>query len=126
MPMNIETAIKRALESSVSRSLAKVLRAKAESSFKAAFASGSIWSTELEKRLERLLQHRVPGGGEQNPRCRMKGVRYVIDDKGEPRAVLIDLRKQGRLWEDFRNLLISQARRQEPRVPWSEAKQRLR
>ncbi len=56
----------------------------------------------------------------------MKGLRYVIDDKGEPRAVLIDLKKHGRLWEDFRDLLISQARRQESRVPWSEAKSRLR
>ena len=56
----------------------------------------------------------------------MKGVDYVIDDKGEARAVLIDLKKHRRLWEDFQDLLISQERRQEPRVPWSEAKARLR
>ncbi len=56
----------------------------------------------------------------------MKGVEYVIDDKGEARAVLIDLRKHRRLWEDFQDLLVSQARRKEPRESWEEVKARLR
>jgi hypothetical protein len=31
----------------------------------------------------------------------MKGVQFVIDDKGKKTAVLIDLKKWGKLWEDF-------------------------
>ena len=56
----------------------------------------------------------------------MRGVQYVVDDKGEAQAVLIDLRKNRRLWEDFHDLLVSQARRKEPRIPWAQVKARLR
>lgn len=56
----------------------------------------------------------------------MKGVRYVVDDEGEAEAVLIDLRTHKRLWEDFQDLLISQARRKQPRVAWEDVKARLR
>jgi hypothetical protein len=56
----------------------------------------------------------------------MKGVEYVIDKKGEARAVLIDLKTHGRLWEDFQDLLVSHARRDEPRKPWTEIRSRLR
>jgi hypothetical protein len=56
----------------------------------------------------------------------MKGIEYVVDDEGEARAVLIDLKKYGHLWEDFHDLLVSQARKKEPRVPWAEVKERLR
>lgn len=45
----------------------------------------------------------------------MKGVSYVMDEKGEPQAVLIDLAKHGQLWEDFQDLLVSRSRRNEPR-----------
>ncbi len=31
----------------------------------------------------------------------IKGVQYVVDDRGEPTAVLIDLKEQRELWEDF-------------------------
>ena len=31
----------------------------------------------------------------------MEGIQYVIDDKGQKTAVLIDLMKYGKLWEDF-------------------------
>ena len=40
----------------------------------------------------------------------MKGVQYVVDDRGRPQAVLIDLKKFGRLWEDFQDVVVSQAR----------------
>jgi hypothetical protein len=56
----------------------------------------------------------------------VKRVEYVVDGKGEARAVLIDLKKHGRLWEDFHDLLVSRARRDEPGIPWAEAKARLR
>ncbi len=78
MPMNIETAIKRALESAFSRALAKLLQTKAEASFKDAFASGSIWSTELEERFERILQHRVARPRKTRPKVSHEGpsIRY--------------------------------------------------
>jgi hypothetical protein len=56
----------------------------------------------------------------------VKGVEYVVDGKGEARAVLIDLKKHGRLWEDFHDLLVSRSRRDEPRTPWARVKARLR
>lgn len=31
----------------------------------------------------------------------MEGIQFVIDDKGQKTAVLIDLKKHGELWEDF-------------------------
>ncbi|HVA48223.1 MAG TPA: hypothetical protein VNH11_17795 [Pirellulales bacterium] len=45
----------------------------------------------------------------------MKGVSYVMDEKGEPQAVLIDLARHRRIWEDFQDLLVSRSRRKEPR-----------
>jgi hypothetical protein len=31
----------------------------------------------------------------------MKGIRYVVDDKGQKSAVLIDLKQHGELWEEL-------------------------
>jgi hypothetical protein len=56
----------------------------------------------------------------------VKGVEYVVDGKGEARAVLIDLKKHGRLWEDFHDLLVSRERPAETRAPWAQIKARLR
>ncbi len=55
----------------------------------------------------------------------MKGVEYVVDEKGQPRAVLIDLKKHGALWEDFQDILVSRARRKEPRESLEEVEARL-
>jgi hypothetical protein len=45
----------------------------------------------------------------------MRGIQYVVNDKGRVSAVLIDLKKRGRLWEDFQDMLLSHARRKERR-----------
>jgi hypothetical protein len=37
----------------------------------------------------------------------MKGIQYLIDDKGKKTAVVIDLQQWGELWEDFQNILVS-------------------
>ena len=55
----------------------------------------------------------------------MKGVRYLFDDQGTPQAVMIDLRKHRRLWEDFQDLLVARQRRKEPRVSLEEVKKRF-
>ena len=56
----------------------------------------------------------------------MKGIQYVVDEKGQPKAVLIDLIKHGDLWEDFQDVLISRSRRREPRESLAEVANRLR
>jgi hypothetical protein len=56
----------------------------------------------------------------------MKGVEYFFDDKGRPKAVLIDLKKNGKLWEDFRDLMVVEQRRKEPRVSLEEVEANLR
>lgn len=56
----------------------------------------------------------------------MRGVRYVVDNEGEPQAVLIDLKQHRRLWEDLRDLLVSQERRDEPRESLTDVEARLR
>jgi PHD/YefM family antitoxin component YafN of YafNO toxin-antitoxin module len=52
----------------------------------------------------------------------MKGVQFVVDDSGKKKAVLIDLEEWGELWEDFYDALVSESRKNESTVPWSELK----
>jgi hypothetical protein len=40
----------------------------------------------------------------------MKGIQFVVDDRGEKTAVLINLQEHGDLWEDFYDCLIARAR----------------
>jgi hypothetical protein len=55
----------------------------------------------------------------------MKGVEYFFDKNGEPKAVLIDLKKNGELWEDFQDILVAEQRRDEPRIPLEQVKAQL-
>jgi len=55
----------------------------------------------------------------------MRGVQYVVDDRGVRRAVVIDLKKQGELWQDFYDLAIAESRRHEPRESLETVKARL-
>jgi hypothetical protein len=52
----------------------------------------------------------------------MRGVKYVIDESGKKTAVQIDLSAWGKLWEDFHDVLVSEARKHEPTVPWETLK----
>jgi len=52
----------------------------------------------------------------------MKGIQFVIDDKGEKRAVLLDLEEWGEVWEDIYDTLVSRSRKDEPTVSWEELK----
>lgn len=56
----------------------------------------------------------------------MEGIQFVIDDKGEKTAVLIDLRKYGELWEDFYDSLTARLRADEPRETLTFVKEQLR
>lgn len=56
----------------------------------------------------------------------VKGIQFVVDDKGEKKAVLIDLKEYGELWEDFYDALIARQRAEEPRESLESVKERLR
>lgn len=45
----------------------------------------------------------------------IKGVQFVVNEDGEQQAVLIDLRKNKQLWEDFYDAALAEERRDEPR-----------
>ncbi len=45
----------------------------------------------------------------------MKGVQFVVDENGDRKAVLIDLRKNKGLWEDFFDSVLAKEREDEPR-----------
>lgn len=55
----------------------------------------------------------------------MKGINFVINEKGEKKAVLIDLEEWGELWEDFSDILVSRSRENEAEISWDELKQEL-
>jgi hypothetical protein len=55
----------------------------------------------------------------------MRGIEFVIDDKGEKKAVLIDLKRHSGLWEDIYDALLDRERRDEPRESLDEVRRRL-
>lgn len=52
----------------------------------------------------------------------MNGVQFLIDEKGKGTAVVIDLKKHTELWEDIEDVLVSQSRRHEKRIPFEKVK----
>ena len=55
----------------------------------------------------------------------MKGVQFVIDDRGAKTAVVIDLRKNPALWEDVYDIAQARERAREPRESVAAVKRRL-
>jgi hypothetical protein len=55
----------------------------------------------------------------------MKGIQFLVDENGKRTAVLIDLKKNAKAWEDFRDLALARERRHEPRESLQSVKQRL-
>jgi hypothetical protein len=56
----------------------------------------------------------------------MTGIKYMTDDKGKRSAVVIDLKRHGKLWEDFFDTLKVKHRKNEPRETLVEVKNRLK
>ena len=56
----------------------------------------------------------------------IKGVQCLVNDRGEPTAVVIDLKKHGEPWEDFYDHALAEARRDEPRESPESVKARFR
>ena len=55
----------------------------------------------------------------------MKGVEFVVDEKGKKKAVVIDLKKHGALWEDFCDVLRAKERENEPRESLASLKKKV-
>jgi hypothetical protein len=56
----------------------------------------------------------------------MKGVQYVFDDAGDIQAVIIDVKKHRKLWEDFQDILVARQRRREKPIPLEQVMKNLR
>ena len=44
----------------------------------------------------------------------MRGIAFIVDERGKKMAAVIDLRKHERLWENFFDALIARKRASEP------------
>ena len=55
----------------------------------------------------------------------MSGFQFVVDDKGNKSAVIIDLNKYSDLWEDFYDCLIAHNRRKESRESLKSVKRQI-
>jgi hypothetical protein len=55
----------------------------------------------------------------------MKGVSYLVDDDGNKTAVILDLSKHRRLWEDIHDRMLIESRKDEPRETLEQVKVRL-
>ena len=55
----------------------------------------------------------------------VRGIQFVVDNSGRKTAVQIDLRKQGRLWEDFYDRALARQRASEPRESLEKVKRRV-
>lgn len=56
----------------------------------------------------------------------MSGISFVTNEKGKKTAVIIELSRHKRLWEDFYDTLLIEQRKNEERIPWDKAKDLLR
>jgi hypothetical protein len=55
----------------------------------------------------------------------MTGIQYVTDEEGRKIAVQIDLREHAELWEEIEDVLVSESRRDEERIPLEQIKAEL-
>ena len=55
----------------------------------------------------------------------IRGVQFLVDQRGQKTAVLIDLKKNAALWEDIYDVALARERETEPRESLEEVKARL-
>ena len=56
----------------------------------------------------------------------LRGIKYLSDAKGRKTAVVIDLRRNRALWEDFVDVAIARGRVGEPKESLAAVRTRLR
>jgi hypothetical protein len=59
------------------------------------------------------------------PEVRVKGIQFLVDADGEKKAVLIDLKTHGEVWEDIYDTLLARKRENEPRESIETVRKRL-
>ena len=55
----------------------------------------------------------------------MSGVQYLIDETGHKTAVVIDLKRNRSVWEDFYDTLLAKRRANEPRESLASVRRKL-
>ena len=50
----------------------------------------------------------------------IKGIQFLFDERGKAKSVLIDLDEHGELWEDFYDVLMIEAAKGQPTIPWEQ------
>ena len=55
----------------------------------------------------------------------MTGIQFIMDERGEKTAAVIDLKTHQALWEDIEDVLVSRSRRHERGVPLAKVKAEL-
>ena len=55
----------------------------------------------------------------------MKGVEFVVDEKGKKKAVVLDLKTHRSVWEDFCDVLRDKEREDEPRESIDSVKKKV-
>ena len=55
----------------------------------------------------------------------MSGIQFLTNEAGHKTAVLIDLKRNRVLWEDFYDTLLARKRRNEPRESLAEVRHKL-
>lgn len=55
----------------------------------------------------------------------MSGVQFLIDEAGHKTAVVIDLKRNKALWEDFYDALLAKRRAREPRESLDSVRRKL-
>lgn len=55
----------------------------------------------------------------------MQGIQFVVDDRGDKTAVLIDLKKHGDVWEDIYDKLLAHSRADDPRESIESVREKL-
>lgn len=56
----------------------------------------------------------------------MEGIQFLFSDAGDKTAVLINLKKYSKIWEDFYDVLIAENRSSEPRETLEKVKKSLK
>jgi hypothetical protein len=56
----------------------------------------------------------------------MSGIDFVTDERGKKKAVLIDLRKHGQLWEDIYDSFVCESRKKDSRESLESVRRRIK
>ncbi len=84
------------------------------------------WGSEITPRALLSRRGSRPGRGRilagMSNATKLPGIDFVLDGDGRQQAVVIDLRTHGELWEDIYDQLVTEQRRNEPRIPFAEAR----